>query len=323
MNLRAPIGPGTILGGRYVLEARLGQGGAGDVWAANDGQGGPVAIKLLHHVHLDEEDMRARFVREGELLARISSRRVCRLLAMRTDGPVPFLVLERLTGVGLNTALRGGRALPFAEVSLLIEDILSGLAAIHDVGIVHRDLKPANVFLADEPDGGASGARCAKLLDFGIASGLHGEVRLTTRSATLGSPLYMAPEQLRGALDADARSDIYAAATIAFRALTGHLPFDAASLLAAVALKRMYPAPTLRERTGHDWPAPLERFFEATLAIEPDARPPDAHQTLVAWRHATETLRGAGAPKHAPPSASFDNEDHDTPVCSRRPRVVP
>jgi serine/threonine-protein kinase len=302
---------GTVLGGRYQLRKRVGKGGVGEVWEALDQEtGGAVAVKLLRSLHRSDAKVRARFEREARLLARIESARVCRLLDFAVDAEPPYLVFELLRGESFDKVLRGGRSLPLAEVARTVDAIFAALIDAHAAGVVHRDLKPANVVVLD---GGE-----VKLIDFGISKLLPAkEATLTTAMATLGSPQYMAPEQLGDAHAADERCDIYAAATIAFRALTGRLPFanDNPSML--LALKRSYPAETLAEATKRPWPPALQSFFDITLARDPEARPRTAKEARLGFRHACdEVARAGGMPSGLPQDPSI--VDGETPVLSRR-----
>src|SRR5258708_1253196 len=210
---------GALLGTRYRLEKKLGKGGVGEVWAAVDQQTSrPVAVKLLRALHRSDDKLLERFAREGRVLERIDSPFVCKVLDVGSGDAetIPFLLLERLVGRPLDDALKRGKTLPIAEVRAIVDDVLSGMIAAHGVGVLHRDIKPSNVVLVDAPV-----RRIAKLVDFGVSKLLPGDPGLTTTGATLGSPHYMAPEQVGGAADVDERCDLYAAATLAFRALAG------------------------------------------------------------------------------------------------------
>ncbi|MFO0739307.1 MAG: serine/threonine-protein kinase [Labilithrix sp.] len=306
---------GRVLDGRYELLGRLGQGGIGEVWEAFDrATAAVVAVKMLHDFHRDAT-MEKRFAREAELLARVQSPFVCALRANGIDRSTmtPYLVVERLTGDPLDRALPRRRPLPFEEARRYTEEILRGLAAVHDAGIVHRDLKPGNVFLADDERG-----RRAVLIDFGIGKLLGGD-GLTTKAATLGSPRFMAPEQLEGSANADERCDVYAAATVAFRMLVGKLPFDGDNPMQTLALKTTYDAPSLAERSGEAWPQGIERFFAAALARDPRARPRTGAACLAQWLEACRELAPPPRPTGMtrPVEADEIEADDPTPLLSR------
>jgi serine/threonine-protein kinase len=147
---------------------------------------------------------------------------------------------------------------------------------------VHRDIKPANLFLTSTDD-----AR-TRILDFGVSkfrplSTTTSQTPLTTGSATLGSLNYMPPEQIGGAARVDARADLYALATVAFRALTGALPFALFAAPTQMRAKLNGPAPSLADVTAVPWPEPVENFFRRGLAREPDGRFDHAQAMLEAW----------------------------------------
>jgi serine/threonine protein kinase len=306
---------GVVLGDRYELVERLGKGGIGDVWAARDRRsGGEVAVKLLRGIYRTNVDIRERFAREAQLLARIESAHVCRLLDYAVDDEFPYLVQERLWGTSLDKLLRRGRSLRLDEVAPLVDDVLTALADAHAVGVVHRDLKPANIVVVDMESGGR-----AKLIDFGISKLLQSEwVTLTTAKATLGSPKYMAPEQLGNSAAVDERCDLYAAATVAYRALTGTLPFPQDRPANILILKTTYAPATLEEATKRPWPRALQAFFDITLARDPDARPRTALEARLGWRRATAEAASADLPTSLPEGPG--TEDGETPVLSRRRR---
>jgi serine/threonine-protein kinase len=304
---------GSVIGDRYALTARLGKGGVGEVWEATDRRTHAlVALKLLRSLYRSDTKVRARFAREARLVARIDSPRVCRLLDFDVDDEEPYLVFELLRGPSLDKVLQGGRSLPLGEVATLVDDIFAGLVEAHAAGVVHRDLKPANVVVVEGR---------GKLIDFGISKLLPAPpgATLTTAEGALGSPQYMAPEQLHDAHGADERCDIYAVATIAFRALTGRLPFASDNPSMLLALKRGYAAETLTEATKRAWPAALQRFFDITLARLPPARPRTAREARLGWNRASSAAaEEQGIPSALPRDPSM--QDAETPVISRRRR---
>ncbi len=197
----------------------------GVVYAAHDDRlDRPVAIKVVRPDALADEGARERFRREARAAARVSHPHICPLYEFDEDAGQPFLVMELLDGEPLSARLDRG-AIPFAETLAIADTMLDALAALHRRGIVHRDLKPANIFLT--PHG-------LKLLDFGLAQPLSGdeqtrEMALTGKSVIVGTPQYMAPEQLfEGRVDE--RADIFAAATVIYEMLTGRPAFGGATL---------------------------------------------------------------------------------------------
>jgi len=199
--------------GGYRLGQVLGRGAMGEVYEA-EGPAGRVAIKLLSQASLSNPTHVLRFLRELRTAAAIRSPHIVQVLDVG-EHPVPYLVMERLEGMTLGQILRGRtRALAGAEVITLVREVGAGITAAATAGIVHRDLKPQNVYL----DRGTW-----KILDFGVARAIDQGDTLTA-GQIVGTPTYMAPEQASG--DAvDHRTDLYALAAIAYRALTGHPPF--------------------------------------------------------------------------------------------------
>lgn len=205
-----------------MLGRRISSGGMGDVYEATHSLTKRlVAVKLVRAELVGREELRERVLREARAMAAVRSEFVASVLdAGLTDDGSPYLVMERLFGEDLRELLvRRGQLRASVAVDLATQ-IARGLADIHTAGIVHRDLKPGNVFLEDTP----AGVR-VKLLDFGVSKlESPGENTLTTPDLVLGSPHYMAPEQVQSSHEADARADLYSFGVILFRMLTGTFP---------------------------------------------------------------------------------------------------
>jgi serine/threonine-protein kinase len=188
-----------------------------------------VAFKLLRPELAGFLDVVTRFMNEAQMLARIDSAHVVRLLdaGVASDlgvASLPYMVLESLHGGDLRERCALGPVEPERVVGWTLE-ACEGLAAAHVQGVIHRDLKPENLFLSLLPDGTES----VKLLDFGIARSFSAESLLTRHGSVIGSPGYMSPEQLREASDADERSDIWSLGVVMFELITGVPPFQAPS----------------------------------------------------------------------------------------------
>jgi serine/threonine-protein kinase len=225
--------PDQVLNGVYRLEAQLGEGGMGTIWRArHEALGRPCAVKFLREGFdtLDRSERTERFLREAKLVASIQSRFVVSLFDFGStpEGEL-FMVMELLAGRTLEHRLAEPPGMPLRETARVIGLALAGLQAVHERGIVHRDLKPDNVFLVEDADG------CfPKIIDFGISRpvGRSGRGRALTRAGlTMGTPHYMAPEQVRGDPDIDGRADLYTLGIVLFKAATGRLPHEAENVL--------------------------------------------------------------------------------------------
>ncbi|MBS2962901.1 serine/threonine protein kinase [Actinocrinis puniceicyclus] len=264
-----PAIPGTLLAERYQLVQPLGAGGSATVWEALDvARDRPVAVKLLRGAAVDDPTERERLRREARVLARLEHPRICAirdyLEIPNADGSTqPVLVTEMLAGTSLARRLKEA-ALPWAEAVAVAAQVADALRAAHRAGVVHRDVKPANVMLV--PDG-------AKLLDFGIARAA-GDGDLTG-NLTVGTPLCMAPEQVRGQR-AKPASDIYALGCVLYWCLTGRPPYQSNDIT-EIFEAQLYDPPPPIEVPG--LPARVVEFCHACLSKNPAFRP-DATQAL-------------------------------------------
>ena len=218
---------GTVLDGRYTLTERIGAGGMGVVWRADDGRlDRQVAVKLLSlppgTAGAERERLLAMFGREARAAAALDSSYIVPVFDHGADGEVPYLVMPLLSGRTVRELLDGG-PLPPERVAELAAQVCRALATAHRAGIVHRDIKPANLMLTDEG--------MVKVLDFGIAKFLDattgGRVTVTTDSP-VGTLPYMAPERFTRGAD-DGRTDVYALGCTVYEMLTGAPPFDSTS----------------------------------------------------------------------------------------------
>ena len=265
MGTPSEIPPETLLGGKIRLLHRIGRGGMGDVWIArNEATQAEVAVKTLQRADrtaLHDE----RFRREARLAATVSHRNVVRVfdLVDEDDGTLG-LVMELLRGGTLEECMRERGPLSSMQALAVACAILSALHHVHEKGIIHRDVKPANIFFAVEPDGHV----IPKILDFGIAKLPAASSTLTVDGSVLGTPHYMAPEQIRGVADIDGRSDMFSLASVLYEMLTGERLFQrdsAAASLAAVLEHDVDPDPRIEPKV---WIAvaralakrPYERF---------------------------------------------------------------
>jgi serine/threonine-protein kinase len=311
---------GSLVGGIYRVRRLIGSGGMGEVYAAEGKAGEKVAIKVLHDRAAQDPDLVARFQREASIASTIKSPYVAGVVGAGKDrnGRL-WIAFERLYGEGLDERLRREGYLSFAEVAPVIDDALQGLTAAHKAGVVHRDIKPANLFVekrrlnakqiaADEPE------ERTRILDFGVSKirargGRRSEPSLTAFDATLGSFAYMAPEQVRGSARVDERADLYALGAVAFRALTGRLPFEGTNAMTLIALKLDREAPSLSQTTHEEWPQAIERFLERMMARDRERRFTSAEEALTDWRKVCLVMGGRTEKPRRAPSVMPPDED--------------
>lgn len=217
---------GAIVGRAYRLQDRIGEGGFGSVFRAERlSDHLPVAIKILSREAMGRDDGVARFQREANLAMRLTHESTIRVLGSGDAGDgTPYIAFELLEGTSLDVLLSGG-ALSQGRALTLANALLGSLAEAHALGIIHRDVKPANVFVCTKPDG------LVKLLDFGVAKSTAptNELGLTRDGLMVGTPAYMAPEQISGK-GLGPETDLYAVALVLGETLTGKPMYDAAAL---------------------------------------------------------------------------------------------
>jgi len=264
------ITPGTVLGDKYEVERRIGEGAMGVVFAARHlGLDETVAIKFVRPDAQDSGGAMARFAREAKLAARIHSEHVAKVFDVGVLEPLgPFIVMEYLEGASLAKVLETEGPLPAERLVGYLLQACEALAAAHAVGVVHRDVKPDNLFVTRR-----SGTEVVRLLDFGIAQVVsNGPVQESDPASgpaiVLGSPLYMAPEQLRPASLVDARADIWALGVVSYELLSGHMPFAGGSLPEICASILDAEPPEL----GPSCPAALSAVVRRCLMKEPELR---------------------------------------------------
>jgi hypothetical protein len=298
--LAPPQGPEEIGRlGPYPVRRILGQGGMGIVFEAEDPQlRRPVALKVLQPALAVNPAARERFLREARAAAALNDDHVVVIHQVGEDRGVPFLAMELLQGEPLDARMRREGPLSLAEVLRIGEEAARGVAAAHAAGLVHRDVKPANLWLETpphpqplSPEAGARGATDppsplrgegsgvrggrVKVLDFGLARAA-GDDGLTQEGTILGTPAYMAPEQVVGKVrDVGPAADVYALGAVLFELLTGRPPFQAKTPWHAVAetISAEPPAPS---RLRPEVPPDLEAICLKCLHKDPARRYPDA-----------------------------------------------
>ena len=300
--------PGTLLCGKYRVERELARGGMGVIVVATHLKlERQVAIKLLCVEGKERAYVAARFLREARAVGALSGEHVVRILDLdeASDG-TPFLVMELLDGVDLEQLLKSeGKLAPGRAVDWVLQGC-AALAEAHARDIVHRDVKPANFVLLRRLDG----SELIKLLDFGISKILTDEVQLTRTASTLGSPLFMSPEQLLTPGSVDRRTDVWSLGVTLYRLLAGAPPFDAADA-STVAAQIAARAPTPLRQLAPELPDALCAVVMRCLQKDAASR----FESVLALAEALEPFRSPGglgcvatvrlaslAPRAAPPA---------------------
>jgi serine/threonine-protein kinase len=278
---RAELAPGALVGA-WTIEAVAGRGATGIVYRVARADGRRGALKLLHARAASDETSRARFAREIDLAARVEHPNLARRLDAGTqpDGR-PYLVSEWIDGESLDQRLARGR-LAAGEALDVLRGVAAALDAAHAAGVIHRDVKPANVLLGP----GVPPAN-VRLVDLGAARAVDDAARLTATGALVGTPAYMAPEQLAGGTVGVA-ADVYALAALAFHALTGEPPFADDDSMGALDRRAAPP----RASALAELPRSVDEVLQRGLAVAAEDRPAGAGALVVALAAALEGARG-------------------------------
>jgi serine/threonine-protein kinase len=263
---------GSLVAGRYLISARIGIGGMGEVYRAQDVRlQRPVAIKVLHASLSGDLDALARFSREASNCSKISSQHVVQVYDFGETEGLVYLAMEYVEGRSLKAVIDSEGPLAPERVASIVAQIARGLDAAHRLArpVIHRDLKPENVLVTTDPEGG----ELVKVADFGISKALRDDTQKVTRTGFVaGTYEYMSPEQV-AAGEVDQRSDVYALGLIAFQLLTGKLPFPAQTPEHAMLLRLTDPPQPLRAiNSALDYPDQLQRTLDKALARDPAER---------------------------------------------------
>ncbi len=325
---------GAVFGGRYEVLRCIGSGGMGAVYEVlHRDTRRRRALKVLLPVLVSDPDARARFAQEATITADIVSENLVDVFDAGVDeqSGCPFIVLELLRGQSLGDALASGRRFSPDQAVDVLRQIARALDKTHASGIVHRDLKPDNLFAVEKEDG----TTCVKILDFGIAKMIE-QVGKSRNTVNIGTPLYMAPEQMHGAR-LDGRADLYSLGHIAYELLTGEsywehevrtLPSTIA-LVAAIQRGCPVPASVRAQPLGVTLGPAFDAWFARAVAPEPTQRfpsagamvdalalvfglPPDARPSLGGGRPSLASIPGPIASQRAIPAHSIaDPPSHD------------
>ena len=285
--------PGDVIGGKYRIVRLIGDGGMGSVYEAHHERlETQVALKFLHAELAKRSGLGSRFLQEARVSARIRSVHVAHVTDVdQTPDGSPYLVMELLHGESLQAAMDRRGKLPVEQAIDFALQILSGLESAHHIGVVHRDLKPDNVFIVP-----ATGGPLLKLIDFGIAKLRASTVfqkGLTRAGSVMGTPEYMAPEQLFAAENVDHRADLYSLGVILFEMLTGRRPADGDDVESIVAAVVSGNVRHLRDLEPN-LPPGLLAVVERALMPDREARFPSALEMRLALAPFAGALSYAG-----------------------------
>jgi len=258
------LGPGQEIG-PYRLERLLGEGATGLVYVATDGQGAPVALKLLRPEHAADGASRARFVREARVAGAIDSRHLVPILQVGEARGLTYLAMPYYEGGSLSQRIGDRGRLRIDETVELAAQLGRGLDELHRRGVLHRDVKPSNVLLDAEG--------VAALSDFGLARATDW-TRLTAEGQILGTPHYLAPELIEGR-EASAASDVYALGCVLYECLAGEPPFTGRGL-AAVGFAHLAELPPDPRAHRPEISSALAEAILSALEKDPGARPTSA-----------------------------------------------
>jgi serine/threonine-protein kinase len=259
---------GTLVQGRYRILERLGAGGMGVVYRGERTElGRAVAIKFLHGWVAEDPNTQKRFRIEAQAMSQLSHPCCVSIIDFGVEGGAPFMVMDFITGRTLRSRVHEGGALPVKQALSIMRQVLAGLAHAHERGIVHRDIKPDNIILSDATGLGEQ----VRILDFGLAK-LRDTAPGLTLGMPVGTPSYMAPEQIRGE-EVDARTDLYSAGVLLFELLTGQKPFHSERAAAVMLQHQETPPPSLGSVMSQAVFSPeLERLVGKALAKKPEDR---------------------------------------------------
>jgi len=275
----------TLLGDRYELGRLLGSGGMARVYEGHDRVlDRRVAIKVLNAGLAADAEFVARFQREARAAARLAHPGVVAVYDTGDHEGTRFIVMEYVEGRTLADVLAEGPLAP-ARAAEVGREVLAALGAAHDRGLVHRDVKPANIMVT--PEG------ALKVMDFGIARAAEEGTRLTTAASVIGTPSYMAPEQVE-ARPVDARTDLYALGAVLYECLVGAPPFEGTSAI-TVAARHVNDAPEPPRRRRPEIPPRLEAVVLRALAKDPADRWPTAAAFRAALEGAVEPVADGAA----------------------------
>jgi serine/threonine protein kinase len=264
-----------MVAGKYEIVRLIGRGGMGSVWEGRHASlGTRVAVKFIDQEYVGSPEAQSRFATEARAAATIQSKHAIQIFdhGVTEDGR-PYIVMELLVGEPLDKRVERFGRISLPDTARVLGQVARALQRAHDAGIIHRDLKPENIFLVRSPD---DDDEIAKVLDFGIAKikGPPSDLGLTSSTKTgavLGTPYYMSPEQARGLRTIDHRSDLWSLGIIAYKCVTGVLPFDGESVGDLLVKICTAPPPT-PSMTMPGLPKAFDAWFFRVLERDPSQR---------------------------------------------------
>ncbi|HYG26905.1 MAG TPA: protein kinase, partial [Caulobacteraceae bacterium] len=281
--------------GKYVLEGKLGAGGMAAVYRSTHPQlNRPVAIKVLPISKQADDGFEQRFQREAQAMAALNHPTLIRIYDIDQQDDLFYMVMDLVQGGSLDERLRSGTPMGLYWACDVVARVAEALDIAHRRNIIHRDIKPSNILLTTEED--------PVVADFGIAKMMQAEsAELTSAGTIMGTPLYMAPEQIKGD-HVDGRADLYALGVVLYQLLTGRTPFNGDTL--TVITKQLHePPPPLRTSTP-DLPAPLEAVVLRALSKNPAERFRTGTEFAAAIRHALQAVGSDSMVREAPVAQS-------------------
>ncbi len=287
---------GKKLGGRFVVEEKLGSGGMGAVYRATQtSMGRDVAIKVIKPQNAEDHIMAKRFLREAKLASKLSHPNTISVLDFgQCEDGMLYLAMEFVKGRALSEILAKEGAFAIRRVGRIALQLCDALESAHKLSIIHRDLKPANIMILDDPPG----RDLLKVLDFGLAKSLLGDgasTTITQSGVAMGTPLYMSPEAIRGE-PGDERIDLYSIGVVIYELLAGHAPFTAENATELYRKHMSSPPPPL--------PKSVPRAIVLVVLRLLEKKPQDRYSSVAATRTALETAFSENQGDVSEPGAS-------------------
>lgn len=258
-----------LIDDRYEILSWLGRGSMGNVYKVRDRQlDERVALKSLQRRFVENDEAVEQFHHEVKMARRVTHRNVARTFDLGTEGDTPYLTMELIEGGTLKRIIRRDAPMGIEDFVRFVDPICRALEAAHAVSVIHRDLKPQNVMITQ--------SKRVVVTDFGVARQVATSDAGDPHSGTVGTPGYMAPEQVEGAGDVDGRADIYALGVMMYEMLTGELPWKGKNPTAVAFARCIQPSPELPD--DGQWPERIRRTVAGCLKRDPEERVASAQQ---------------------------------------------